>query len=333
MQLPKTMKAVLQDEPSGLLYTKDVPMPQAGKGEVLVKMHTAPINPSDLSSLQGTYAHAPKYPFVPGIEGSGEVILSGGGFMANLRKGKFVALSSSDKHYGTWAEYTVTSAMNCIPIGKQIDKTIASMLIVNPLTALSFINITKAKKAKAVISTAAFSALGKMFLYLCKEHKIEVINIVRQEPQVRALKQLGATHVLNSSDVNFAESLTALAKDLQVSIAYDAVGGELGTTIMECLPANCSFISYAKLSEENITVNPRTILQKNLNVEGFYLGTYTKSLPILEVLSMTKNAQKLISSQAKPIINKEFKLTEAQQAVEHYKENMSAGKVVLSMKY
>lgn len=331
MQLAKTMTAVFQDKPSGALYTKEVPIPSPQKGEVLIRMHASPINPSDLSNLQGTYAHKPNYPYVPGVEGCGTVISSGGGIVANMRKGKFVALSSSNKHYGTWAEYAVTSAMNCIPVSKYIDKNDASMLIVNPLTALSFINIIKTKKAKAIISTAAYSTLGKMFLHLCTDHKIEVLNIVRKEEHIEALKELGAVHVLNSNRADFKERLNALSKKLNVSIAFDAVGGELASTILENIPIHSNFISYAKLSEEDVSVNPRTILQNDLKIEGFYLGSYTKTLPLAKVLGMTKSAKKLIASQARPNISKNFSLNNAQEAVDYYKNNMSEGKVLLSM--
>ena len=44
---------------------------------MLVKVDSAPINPSDLAFLQGSYSSEKKYPCVPGFEGSGTVVSSG----------------------------------------------------------------------------------------------------------------------------------------------------------------------------------------------------------------------------------------------------------------
>ena len=74
----------------------EVPVPKPGAGEVLVKVHASPVNPSDLAFLQGLYGFKKPLPAIPGFEGSGTVIESGAGMMARFLKGRRVACAAAD---------------------------------------------------------------------------------------------------------------------------------------------------------------------------------------------------------------------------------------------
>jgi NADPH:quinone reductase-like Zn-dependent oxidoreductase len=75
------MRAIVLRKPNEL-ECMEVPIPLPKKGEVLIKVFAAPINPSDIVYTQGKYALKPTFPTPVGFEGSGLVIASGGGFMA-----------------------------------------------------------------------------------------------------------------------------------------------------------------------------------------------------------------------------------------------------------
>lgn len=97
----KYMKAVLYTGVGEYTYsdlTKEIPTP--GKGEVLIKVECCALNPSDLYMLGGKYNGTYTYPVVPGVEGSGTVIASGGGFMAWTLMGKRVAFSRRSERGG-----------------------------------------------------------------------------------------------------------------------------------------------------------------------------------------------------------------------------------------
>ncbi|MBN1387478.1 MAG: alcohol dehydrogenase catalytic domain-containing protein [Bacteroidales bacterium] len=193
------MIALIQENHGDEIFLTEVPIPEPGPGEVLVKMHFSPVNPSDLSLLQGTYKGNPQYPIIPGIEGSGIVVKSGRGIIAGLRKGKRVACTASENKGGTWAEYMVTSATRAIPLGKKIDDEQGAMLLVNPLTALAFIDMAVESKQTAIVNNAAASSLGKMLIYLCKKYDITLVNIVSRESQLNTIKEQGAEYALISS--------------------------------------------------------------------------------------------------------------------------------------
>src|ERR1044071_8547413 len=199
--LPATMHAVQLDEPNGNLTVREIPIPRPQAGQVLVRMAAAPINPSDLGALSGmSYSGKRQFPFTPGLEGSGTVIESGEGFMPRFLKGRRVACSATLTGDGTWAEYMVTSAQLCIPLNKNVSLEQGTMLLVNPLSALAMFEIAQHGQHRAMVSTAAASALGGMILRLGKRRNIPIIHVVRRQAQVDLIRQQGGEYILNSSD-------------------------------------------------------------------------------------------------------------------------------------
>ena len=96
---PKTMSAlVLSDSGLGI---EEVPVPVPQPGEVLVRMHAAPINPNDLLFLADVYEVKKPLPVVAGFEGSGTVVASGGGFIPRYMLGRRVACVAGNGG-GTW---------------------------------------------------------------------------------------------------------------------------------------------------------------------------------------------------------------------------------------
>src|SRR5450631_3213341 len=120
MIIPEMMQAVRLESPGGLLTIGTVQVPQPKDGEVLVKIVSAPVNPSDLMRIKSIVSKEELISFIPGIEGSGTVVSAGKGLLPKLWLGKRVACSSLNPASGTWAEYMVTPASFCFPIPKSI---------------------------------------------------------------------------------------------------------------------------------------------------------------------------------------------------------------------
>jgi NADPH:quinone reductase-like Zn-dependent oxidoreductase len=104
------MQAVLLEENGERLTIGEIPVPQPGPGQVLVRIAAAPVNPSDLGFLRGSYGFQTPFPVVPGFEASGTVVAAGPGLLPRLWLGKRVACAVSATG-GTWAEYLVTRAV------------------------------------------------------------------------------------------------------------------------------------------------------------------------------------------------------------------------------
>lgn len=322
------MKAVVQKEASGVLYIEEVDIPIPGSGEVLIRMEYSPINPSDLSFLQGTYAVKPSYPITPGIEGSGTVVAAGKGLLPKMRLNKRVSCTSTKGKGGTWAEYMVTSVMHVIPIG-DLDFKQASMLIVNPLTALSFIDIAKSSKHQAIVNNAASGALGKMIGRLADNSGISCINIVRSEKQCDNLKSLGFKHVLNHNNPNFNSDYKRVTNDESATLILDPVGGQQAVDLLKQAPNESVLMCYANLSGNEICIDSRVLVQENKQIEGFYLADYSSQKSMIKSLRDSKKVQKLIGIELSSDIQKVVPLDNVNDAIELYKTDMSKGKVLI----
>jgi len=170
---------------------------------------------------------------IPGAEGSGTVIASGGGMMGWSLIGKRVGFTRAQERGGkfskggSYAEYCVTNAYQCITLNNDATWEQGACSFVNPVTAIGLLDRCKAHGAKAVIQTGAASQLGRMMILLMKENKIPLINVVRREEQIELLKkEHGAEYVLNSTDPNFDKDLYDLAKKLKANVALECVAGE-----------------------------------------------------------------------------------------------------------
>ena len=328
--IPSTMHAVQLDEPNGRLTLREVPMPHPQAGQVLIRMAAAPINPSDLGSLSGlSYSGKRQFPFTPGLEGSGTVIEAGEGMMPRLLNRRRVACSALLTGDGTWAEYMVTSAQSCIPLNKNVSLEQGAMLLVNPLSALAILEIAQHGKHRAIVSTAAASALGGMILRMGKRHNIPVIHIVRRQEQVEQVRGQGGEYVLNSSDTDFVEQLRTLAHKLQATLLLDAISGSMTQQLADAAPYGSTILLYSLLSFQDCIIDSRTAFIKNLHFDGWFLPNWLREKNLLKVLQLSRQAQSLLGTDLGSPIHKRFPLAQAQNGRESYVNHMSAGKILL----
>jgi len=289
-----TMHAVQLDEPNGKLILREIPVPHPQAGQVLVRMAAASINPSDLGSLSGiSYGKKRQFPFTPGLEGSGTVVEVGDGFMPRMLNRRRVACSALTTGDGTWAEYMVTSAQLCIPLKGNVSFEQGTMLLVNPLTALAMLEIAKRGKHRAIVNTAAASALGGMILRLGKRHNIPIIHVVRRQAQVDHIRSLGGEYVLNSSDADFTEQLKTLAHKLQATLLLDAISGSMTQQLAEAAPYSSRILLYSRMSREDSIINAVTAFTKDLHFEGWFLPNWMRTKNLVQSLRLSQQAQYL----------------------------------------
>ena len=330
--LPEIMLAVLLREDDGCLSARHVPLPRPKAGEVLIKMAYAPINPSDLARIKRVTEHADRLTFIPGIEGSGRVVAHGSGLLPRLWQGKRVACNSFSDKSGTWAEYMVTPASRCVPLPEEVSDEQGSMLLVNPMTAVAFFDIARRENHKAIINTAAASSLGRMVELLGKKNRIPVIHIVRNLKQKTALINLGFEHVLNSAEKGFSQELQALAHSLNATVVFDAVGGKLTRQLMLAVPPGSSVVIYGNLSGEQPEIDHRSLVTDNKKVSGFYLANSLKDTGPVATIRSILRVRNLLKNDLTIPVQGIFPLEQAQEAMDSYLGNMSAGKVLLMPK-
>lgn len=308
------------------------PVPILGKNEVLVKVAFAPINPSDLATLDGHYGFKDPTPIVPGGEGSGEVIAAGPGVMSSYFNGKRVACAGWGTGGGVWSQYVVKSVKGgVLPLNKSLSLEQGAMSLINPLTASAFIAISKEGGHKSIAMTAAASSLGQMVNRLGRSEGIQIVNVVRRDGQVELLKAQGANIVLNSSDAGFEEALHEACHQNDTRLAFDAVAGPLTGQLLKAMPQNSKVIVFSALSREAVQASPSEIIFENKTIGSFWLGPYISGQRIMKTMRMWKRAQDQIPNYLKSEVRKIYPLQEVKEAIRDYRSQMTGGKILLRM--
>jgi NADPH:quinone reductase-like Zn-dependent oxidoreductase len=332
--IPAMMRAVQITAYDGALENirnVEMPVPQPGPGQVLVRVAASPINPSDLMFIRGLYGFKKPLPAVPGFEGSGTVVSAGSGFMTRMLMGKRVACAAADASIvgGLWAEYVVTGAQFCIPLRKNVDLEQAAMMLVNPLTAWALVDEARKGGHKAMVQTAAASALGRMIVRLANRFGIPLINVVRRTEQLELLRSMGAEHVLNSSAPDFDSALHDLCHKLGATIGFDAVAGETTMRAMRAQPRRSRMLVYGALSLEPSQTDPGSLIFDEKRLEGFWLSGWLRGKNLWQQLKISGKVQGLLGGDLRSEVQARWPLTEAARALQQYSDHMTAGKVLI----
>jgi NADPH:quinone reductase-like Zn-dependent oxidoreductase len=229
--------------------TWDEPKP----GQVLIRVEATPINPSDLGLLfasadteNAVYSPGKVVAKMPdpatramkarhglampaGNEAAGTVVAAGQG--AEHLLGKRIACVPGTA-YGS---YAIAEAQMAFAVDDSVTAEQAASSFVNPMTALGFVETMKLEGYKGIVHAAAASNLGQMLVKICLEDGVPLVNIVRSEEQVKLLKDLGATHVLNMTDADYMPKLIDAIAETKAMIGFDPIGG--GTVSSQILTA------------------------------------------------------------------------------------------------
>ena len=327
VQLPEYNRNVLRALLSLKVIHKENPKPQ--NDEVLVKMHAASCNPSDIAFIQGGYNIVKTLPAVPGFEGSG-IVLETGSEAKDLFDKNVCCFIQADID-GTWAEYFKLKRENLVVLDEAMDMDQAACFSVNPFTAYALMNIAVNRQSNAIIQNAAGGQVPSLIRQLAKIRGIETINIVRKPITAERLRKEGVQHVFVEQDDDCFEKLKPLANKLNATVAFDAVGGPLSGFIFNTMPSNSELVVYGGLSNKPISeVNTMDIIFQNKIITGFNLMDWKTEIGHDEYLKIVNELQKLyISGQLTTKIQDCVSLENIIQGLKTYLGNMSDGKILI----
>ncbi|MCK4406135.1 MAG: zinc-binding dehydrogenase [Bacteroidales bacterium] len=305
---------------------KDIPKP--GSNQVLIKIEAAPCNPSDIAFIRGLYNIKKTLPCILGFEGSGTVVDAGN--EAQRLLGKRVSCFAKENSNGTWAEYFIAEANNCIIIKEKMDIDQAACFSINPFTAYGLLDIAKQMHTKGIIQNAASGQIGNFIQSMAKKENIKIINIVRKDEHIKLLKKRGEEYVLNSQTEDFEEQLTKLAYEINAVTAFDAVGGEITGQIINAMPPGSKTILYGGLSGQPVSdISTLEIIFKDKTLTGFNLNEWVREIGkkrFNEISLILQNM--IISGEIRTEIQGKFKLEDVVKAIRQYITNMSEGKIL-----
>ena len=325
--MPSTMQAIRfysTGEPQEVLRVESLPIPEPGSGELRVRVQARPINPSDMLFIRGTFGRHPALPSPAGFEGAGIIDAVGDG--VSMLPGTRVVVKTT----GTWQEYQVVKPQEVIPIPDRLEIESAAQFAINPLTAWLLLEMLPPNFDGWILVTAGTSAVAKMILRLGTERGLRIISVVRKPQQVEALKVLGDQTIIDVSTENISERVESLTNGHGISIAFDAVGGEQGTEVIQCLASGGRMVIYGLLSEHPITVLPEEMIFKQLSIESFWLAPRLEQLGSegkAVVIEQAMNA--FCDSNLFAEVEQRYELAEVHAAVAHNLRPDRLGKILL----
>jgi NADPH:quinone reductase len=304
-------------------------VPQPGPNQVIVRMAYAPINPSDLMFMGGTYVFRKPLPVVPGTVGSGIVVAAGTGLRARLLLGRRVSCAAPYDGDGTWAEYMATSANVCVPLLNGVDLERGANLLSNPLTAFGLFESLRKEDHRCFIQNAAAGDIARMLHALATQGSMQVINIVRRSEQAILLRSLGIPYILDSSAPDYETELRRMCGTLRPTALVDSVAGEQTRLLSEVLAPSGEVILCGKLSGEDAQI-PQSILSNNqLRVTEFSVMNWSKSKSIFETIRLMYQLQVFAKRDWKMGIIRKVSPNQVPGHVNEFTQNPTTGKTFI----
>ena len=281
---------------------------QLGLGKASVAWLRAPVNPSDINTVEGTYRgpHLPMPPSaVPGHEGVGRVVRVGpwrgpeglhvGDLVVPYRPGE-----------GTWRSLGVHDTAHLFRVPPELGETdggldFAATLTVNPMTAL--ILLGEAIPGEVVLQTCANSAVGQAVVQIARAQGKRTFNIVRDRGSDEAnaavaehLASLGADVVMTDKQILKArrsaiDQIVGLCAQGTASLALNGTGGVQATLAAHLLvkaqervpargPMKCPrLVTYGGMSREPVSLGAGLFIFSNLEAGGFWLSRWRENTP------------------------------------------------------
>lgn len=318
-----TMTAVEAREAGGpeVLRTAEVPIPEPGEGELLLRLTAIGVNFIDTYRRSGHYPMP--FPHVPGSEGAGTVAAVGPG-VTDWAVGDAAATAEASR---TYAEYAIVRAEHAAHVPKGVDLRVAAAVPLQGLTAQYLLtSVFPVDETTTLLVHAGAGGVGLLLIQLAKARGATVITTVGS-PEKRSLAAAaGADHVLGYE--GFAERARALTDGRGVDVVYDGVGRTTFDGSLRALRRRGTLALFGGASGPVPPVDPLRLMQGSLVLTRPTMGDFLQT----RIERAWRYAEVLgaIESGALDVrIGAEYPLAEAQEAHRALEGRRTTGKVLL----
>lgn len=317
---------ITQHSPVSDLKVSDVPAPVPKPGEVLVKVEAAGINPSDLISVQGRFAHA-VLPRIVGRDFAGTVVEG----PAEL-KGKKVWGSGGDlgiRRDGTNAEYLAIpqTAVALRPANLSAEQAAASGLpFVTAFSAL--VSLGEVTKGEWVIVSGAAGAVGQAAVQIAHARGARVIALLKNAKESNASGFAGAEAVATSEEGNLETVVRESTGGCGADLALNGVGSSVMGSILASLAMRGRQVVYSVAGGQQFTIDLLAFYHNQHKLFGLDTVKFDATA-CAEILNELRPGFE--SGALKPLaVGERFSLADAPRAYVRVAAG-AGGKVVLTM--
>lgn len=311
------------------------PTPQAGPGEVLIKVAASGVNRPDVFQRQGHYAPPPGASELPGLEVAGELV--DGDFSGDnpfgLKHGDAVCALLAG---GGYAEYAVAPLAQCLPVPGGLSLIEAAALPENYFTVWSNVfdrgqlGHGEGGARETLLVQGGSSGIGVTAIQLAHAFGHRVFATAGSTEKCAACVRLGAERAINYRDEDFVAAVKQATGGRGVDVILDMVAGDYIPRELDALAEGGRLVFIATLGGSKASIDAATIMRRRLTLTGSTLrarpvafkGTLARQLhdkvwPLLE------------AGKLRPVIHQVFPAAEAAQAHALMESSTHIGKIML----
>jgi len=324
------MRAVRIEEHGGLEVVKlaDLPAPRPGPDEVRIEVHAASVNFADTLMVSGKYQATPPLPFTPGMEVAGEVVEIGEHIKWFKPGDRAIAVLD----HGGFAEEVLAhhSRIMHVPEGMTWEQA-AGVPIVYGTSHLALTHRTHLRPGETLLVHGAAGGAGLTAVEVGKALGATVIGTASTPEKRTVALDHGADHVIDSSTEDVAQRVRDLTGGQGANVIYDPVGGEAFNASLRCAAFECRIVVVGFAGGKIQRIPANILLVKNIDVIGYYWGSYAiHGLQLLRE-SFADLARMYMEGRLRPLVGTTFPLEDAAKALAHLSNRKAIGKTILTM--
>lgn len=318
--MPSTPLEVLftgrQEDPAMSVVVVPQEPPACPDDGVVVAVKARPINPADLLMLEDRHVYRPTLPAHVGIEGAGVVVEAGP--RSRHTPGTLVAIPQG----GTWRDLLALPDDGVLPLPPGTDLAQASMLCVNPFTAVGMLEGLSA--GATILVNAGHSAIATIVFAVARQRGVNAIAVVREgRPNVP-----GAYATLEDGP-DLARRVSTLAPS-PVALALDAVAGAGSARMFDAVGDGGALVIYGLLASETVELPAAGVVFRDVTVRGFARLRAFRGMSAERRAAITAELLELVASgQLSTAVEATYPLEDVASAVRHHLRPGRSGKILL----
>jgi NADPH2:quinone reductase len=328
------MRAWLMNSYEGVekLQLSEVPDPQAGPGEVLLRMRFAALNPADAFLALAMYPANPPLPHILGRDGVGDVLAVGPG-VNNVRVGDTIGILRCDVGVATWgtlAEKTVAPASSVAPVPRAWaleEMACAPLAFLTAWQALTQWSDPPAPPAAGtvVLVTGASGGVGIGAIFLAKSMGLTTVALSRSAEKGARLKQLGADHVFDPASPDLRKAVLSTISPKKVDLAVDNIGGSLFNEVIAMLGYAGRISVVGRSAGPVPEFNTASLFFRRNRIGGVAVSDYTREAALA---TWSEIVRRLDAMNKRPVVDRVFPFEETKEAFARLAQG-PLGKVVI----
>jgi NADPH:quinone reductase len=325
------MKAIAIENagPDYRLALAELPCPEPGAGEVLIKVAAAGLNRADLAQGQGRYPPPPGAPATPGMEVSGEIVARGEGVTQFAEGERVCALLTG----GGYAEFAVASVLCTLPVPEGVDLIAAAALPEVYFTVwTNLMDSARLAPQESVLVHGGASGIGTAAIQFCAARGHTIFVTAGNAEKCRACEALGATGAVNYHNEDFVEAVKRATAGKGVDVILDMVGGSYIQRNFSALARGGRLVNIAFQESMTATVNFGLMLMKRLSFMATTLRARSNEEKGGIRDALAREVWPLMAAgRIRPVVDRIYSLGEAQAAHERMASSAHTGKILLTL--